>query len=105
MSALPDIWSGLTLGMALGVTRWGAAWLRPFVTGTAVTGLVSWLLIGRPEDAGLCGAALVVLGWDWRNRKGRKVVRALGHKARAALAAIVERAREAGSPLPEGAKA
>jgi len=50
---------------------------------------------------------VLVLGPDWWNRRGRKVARAVGAKSRALLAAVVERAREAGSrsPVPEGARA
>jgi len=44
----------------------------------------------------------VILGTDWWNRKGRKAAKALGLKSRAVLAGLVEKAREAGAPLPEG---
>jgi hypothetical protein len=49
----------------------------------------------------------LVLGPDWWNRRGRKAARTVGAKSRALLAAVVERAREAGSrsPVPEGARA
>lgn len=46
-----------------------------------------------------------LLGSDWWKRRGRKVAKAIGEKSRAALAAVVARAREAGTPLPEGARA
>lgn len=51
--------------------------------------------------------AAVLLGWDWWNRRGRKVAKLIGEKSRAVLAAVVERAREAGtrSPVPQGAGA
>jgi hypothetical protein len=47
----------------------------------------------------------VLLGRDWWNRGGRKAAKVLGAKAKAARDAIVRRTREAGAPLPEGAKA
>jgi hypothetical protein len=54
--------------------------------------------------AWLSGTFLViVLGRDWWDRKGKRAARELGLKSRARLAAVVEKAREAGSPLPEGA--
>lgn len=48
---------------------------------------------------------VVLLGWDWWNRKGKRVAKALGGKSRAVLAAVVAKAREAATPLPEGARA
>jgi cobalamin biosynthesis protein CobD/CbiB len=48
---------------------------------------------------------IILLGWDWWNRNGKRVAKALGEKSRAALAAIVEKAREAGSPVPERVRA
>jgi len=47
----------------------------------------------------------VILGADWWDRRGRKTAKQLGEKSRAVVAAIVAKAREAGTPLPEGAKA
>ena len=47
----------------------------------------------------------VLLGRDWWNRKGRKTVKLLGVKAKAARDAIVRRAREAGTPPPEEVRA
>jgi len=46
-----------------------------------------------------------LLGKDWWNKRGRKAARELGAKSRAALAAVVARAREAGTPLPQGVRA
>ncbi len=71
------------------------------------TGLIATLAARNWVAAGFCVATLVLLARDWWNRKGRKSAKALGEKSRAALAAIVDRAREAGSPLPspEGARA
>ncbi len=105
MSVLADIWSSLTLGMALGVARSDVTWLRPFVTGAAATGLAIGLLTGRLEDAGLSVAALAVLGWDWWNRKGKRVAKAVGAKSLAILAKVVEKARDAGTPVPQGVRA
>ncbi len=52
-------------------------------------------------------AAVIValLGWDYWNRGGRKAAKAAGAKSRALVAALVAKAREAGTPLPEGVRA
>ena len=102
-----DLVAGLVLGAALGVTRPGSGlteW-RAVLTGAAAGGLTGGILSGEWGGAALCAAALAVLGRDWWNRKGRKVAKKLGAKSRAVLAAVVARAREAGTPLPEGARA
>lgn len=107
MSVLPDIWPAFILGMALGIARPGSrlnGW-RVFVIGSAAGGALGGLLSGRWDEVGLCAAALAVLARDWWNRKGKRVAKALGEKSRAVLAAIVARAREAGTPPPEGARA
>lgn len=106
MSVIPDLWDGLLLALAAGTARHGRlALLRPFVTGSSAGGLFTGIVAGRWDEAGFCAAALAVLGWDWWNRKGKRAAMALGEKSRAALAAVVEKAREAGTPLPEGAGA
>ena len=46
------------------------------------------------------GIAILLLLWDWWNGGGRKAARQVGDKSRALLAAVIEKAREAGSPLP-----
>jgi hypothetical protein len=75
---------------------------RWFEVVTASVGLV-YLLVARDwAAAGFCAATLILLGWDWWNRGGRKAAKALGAKSRAALAAIVAKAREAGTPVPQG---
>jgi len=105
VNALPDLWSGFLLGAALGITRPGSSlggW-RPTVFGAAVGGLAGGILSGRWDEVAFCAAALAVLARDWWNRKGRKVARQLGAKGRAVLAAVVAKARDAGTPLPEGA--
>lgn len=107
MSVLPDIWPAFILGMALGIARPGSrlnGW-RAFVIGSAAGGALGGLLSGRWDEVGLCAAALAVLARDWWNRRGRRVAKALGEKSRAVLAAVVAKAREAGTPLPEGARA
>jgi hypothetical protein len=107
VSVLPDIWSGVILGMAVGIARPGSrlrGW-RPFVTGAAAGCLLAGLLTGRWDEAGYSAAALAVLAWDWWNRKGKRVAKAIGAKSRAVLAAVVERAREAGTPVPQGVRA
>lgn len=47
----------------------------------------------------------VILGSDWWNRRGRKVAKVIGERGRAVIAGLVEKVRDAGSPLPEGARA
>lgn len=80
---------------------------RRFGVLTAVTGLVASLIAGNWVAAGFCVATLALLLRDWWRRRGRKVAKLVGAKSRAVLAAIVEKAREAGSPLPspEGVRA
>jgi hypothetical protein len=107
VSALPDIWSGFLLVMALGLGRPGCrfgGW-RPFATGASAGGVIGGLLTGRWDEVAICAAALAVLAWNRWNRKGRRAARAIGARSAAALAAVVEKAREAGTPLPEGAGA
>jgi hypothetical protein len=107
LSVLPVIWSGVLLGMAVGIARPGSrlrGW-RPFVTGAAAGCLVAPLLTGQWDEAGCGAAALAVLAWDWWNRKGKRVAKAIGAKSRAVLAAVVEKWREAGTPVPQGARA
>lgn len=107
MSVLPDIWSGVLLGMAVGIARPGSrlrGW-RPFVTGAAGGCLVAGLLTGQWGEAGFGAAAIAVLAWDLRNRKGKRAAKAIGAKSRAVLAAVVEKWREAGTPVPQGVRA
>ena len=47
----------------------------------------------------------LILGTDWWNRRGRKAARQFGAKSRALVENLVERVREAGSPVPQGAAA
>lgn len=51
----------------------------------------------------LNGALLALLLGDWWRRKGKRVTRELGAKSRAVVAGLVQRAREAVVPVPEGA--
>jgi hypothetical protein len=106
VNVLPDIWCGFLLAMAVSATRGrlSRGWL-PFIIGAAAGGLLAGLLSGRWDEAGFCAAALAVLAWDRWNKRGRKVAKLIGAKGRAVLAAVVEKAREAGTPLPEGARA
>ena len=78
------------LGTARGLGIWAAV--------RALQG--HWL-----DAASVAAVIAVLLGWDWWDRRGRKVAKAIGSKSRAALAAVVARAREAGTPLPEGVRA
>lgn len=83
---------------------WGTpgGWWRPFETLVAVTDLAASLIGHDWAAAGFNALTLVVLARDWWNRKGRKVARQFGLKAKAAIARLVERAREAGTPVPQG---
>jgi hypothetical protein len=107
------------LGLALGAA-WGAAALagtvlavrgrilpswRWFFGGSAATALATSLLTGDWPEAALSAAALAVLGWDWWNRKGRRIAKALGARGRAVIAGLLERLRDAVEPVPEGATA
>lgn len=78
---------------------------RRTVALTATAGLIGSLRYGYWAGAGFCAGTLVLLACDWWNRRGRKAARKLGEKSRAALAAIVERMREAGKPVPQGVRA
>jgi len=75
----------------------------------AATGLGSLVAVCAIERAwpgvALNGALLALLLGDWWRRKGKRIARELGAKGRAVLAAVVAKARDAGTPLPEGAGA
>ena len=81
--------------------------LRRYTALSAAVGLAVTVQGGYWVAAGFCAGTLALLARDWWNRRGRKVARLIGEKGRAALAAVVERAREAGtrSPVPQGAGA
>ena len=81
-----------------------AGWFR-FTAVTAAIGLASSLIAGYWAAAGFCAVTLALLLGDWWRRKGKSVARQLGAKSRALLAAVVAKAREAGTPLPEGVRA
>ena len=82
----------------------GALWCRSQVL--IATTCLPFTLVGHYwTAAGFCAATLILLLGNWWKRKGRKVARQLGEKSRAVLAAIVERAREAGTPVPQGVRA
>ena len=105
LSAVPDLWSGFLLGAALEMGRAGSRltiW-RSFVTWGAAASLVTGVMTGRLDEAGICAAVLAVLGRDWWKRKGRKAAGELGAKSRALVENLVERVREAGTPVPQGA--
>jgi hypothetical protein len=112
----------VTEGATVAAVTWGAQFLgtagclhfrnfpvplRWFTALTAAIGLACSVSGGYWLGAGFCAGTLVLLAWDRWNRKGRKVARLIGEKSRAVLAAVVERAREAGarSPVPQGVPA
>jgi hypothetical protein len=107
VNVLPGIWGALTLGAALWLSRPRCPFrgLRWSVIAFAAGGLLAGVLTGRLDAAAFYAVALAVLAWDWWHRKGKRVAKAIGAKSRAVLAAVVARAREAGTPLPEGARA
>jgi len=78
-------------------------WSRRLAAMTAAVILVGSALGGAWTAVIIAAAELLLLLRDWWNRKGRKVARQIGAKGRAVLAAVVAKAREAGTPLPEGA--
>jgi hypothetical protein len=49
-------------------------------------------------------AVLILVAGDWWNRRGRKAARELGAKSRARVEALADALRDAGSPVPEGAR-
>jgi hypothetical protein len=53
----------------------------------------------------LNGALLALLLGDWWKRRGLKVAKVLGERGRAVIAGLLEKVRDAGSPLPEGVRA
>jgi hypothetical protein len=71
----------------------------------AVVGLVMSLAARDWAAAGFSAATLALLLRDWWNRKGKRAAGALGAKSAALLAAVIQKAREAGTPMPEGAGA
>ena len=79
--------------------------LRRYTALTAAAGVAVTVQGGYWVAAGFCTGTLILLACDWRKRRGRKIAKVIGEKGRAALAAVVEKAREAGTPLPEGAGA
>jgi hypothetical protein len=69
----------------------------------AFTGeMVYWSVAGPAWLAGLNALFAVVQAWLWRNdrRKRKRTLAALGNKARALIASMVKRAREAAKPRP-----
>lgn len=56
----------------------------------------SWLAVG---SGGLSLAVALVIWW-WRRKDRKRAAKALGYKARALVAALVQRAREAAQPRP-----
>jgi hypothetical protein len=112
----------VTAGAMVAAVTWGAQFLgtagclyfrdfpvplRWFTALTAAIGLAYSVSGGYWLGAAFCAGTLVLLARDWWNRRGRKVAKLIGEKSRAVLAAVVERAREAGarSPVPQGAGA
>lgn len=68
--------------------------------------MAAGVLLGQWLNVAVLAVAIaIVLGSDWRNRRGRKVAKAIGERGRAVIAGLVEKVRDAGPPLPEGARA
>jgi len=69
-------------------------------------GLVIALFLRDWAGAGMFAlSVLAALLWDWWNRESKRAAKVIGEKSRAVLAAVVERAREAGTPVPQGVRA
>jgi hypothetical protein len=102
------IWAAQFLGAAYGLLARNQDFperMKQFTAAGAVTGLAESVFDGYWAAAGFCAGTLALLACDWWKRKGRRVARELGAKSLARLAAVVEKAREAGTLLPEGAGA
>ena len=102
------IWAAQFLGAAYGLLARNQDFperMKQFTAAGAVTGLAESVFDGYWAAAGFCAGTLALLACDWWKRRGRKIAKLIGEKGRAVLAAVVEKAREAGSPLPEGARA
>ena len=84
---------------------WFTGWKRRATAMALLSGLALSLAAGYWLGAAFCVAALALLGADWWNRRGRRVARIVGEESRAVIAGLVEKARDAGSPVPQGARA
>lgn len=93
------------MAAAVSVLRqWGGqAWLTLAVAANAAFVLADVLNRAWPWAAWNACVIAVLLGWDWWNRKGKRAAKALGAKSAALVAGLVERVREAGGAVPEGA--
>ena len=69
---------------------------------SAVMGTIASVIEGPAAFAVGAGASfLIALAiWWWRRKDRKRAARELGYKARARLAAVVRRAREAAQPRP-----
>lgn len=84
---------------------WFTGWCRRLTALCLAAGLAFSLTFGYWLGAGFCLVTLALLGADWWNRKGRRVAKAIGGRGRVVIAGLLEKVRDAGAPVPEGARA
>lgn len=95
----------VAIGLALPRQQRGQDWLALGVGGNAAFALADVLDRAWPWAAWNACVIAVLLGWDWWNRKGKRAAKELGTKSAALVAGLVERVRDAGGAVPEGAGA
>lgn len=82
----------------------GGDW-RPYAAVSYSLTLVASLLWDDWLLTAACAVLLILLGGDWYRRNGKRAARAAGAKARAVIERMTRALREAGTPVPEGARA
>lgn len=108
--ALTATWGAAVLAGALLSAR-GNWPLRPlfpwrtFFLSSALSEVAAGVLAGNWLMGASGAVALAVFGRDFWNRRGRRAAKALGARGRAVIAGLVEKVREAGSSVPQGARA
>lgn len=84
---------------------WFTGWCRRLTALCLAIGLAFSLTFGYWLGAGFCLVTLALLLGDWRKRDGRRVAKVVGERGQAVIAGLLEKVRDAGSPVPEGARA
>jgi membrane protease YdiL (CAAX protease family) len=77
--------------------NWLGTWLGG-AGGNVLAGFAEsdWFLVAAGSVSALVATAI----WWWRRKDRKRAAKALGYKARALVAALVQRAREAARPRP-----
>jgi len=104
----PAVASGLQ--RAQGMQAAGTGFYRQWLSAAAGAGAVAAALRDWPAVASFAvsGMLALILWWLSRRRKRKRAVKALGHKARARLAAMIRNMPKPGPvlrPVPQGAGA